>query len=311
MNAPLVIGVDLGGTKMLAAPIDRAGVLGATPVHVPTPSPEPGRAREQEVEDAIVAAVHGAAAGQQVAAVGLAAAGFIDASGTVVRFAPHLPWRDAPVRDRLAERLGCPVALENDATCAGVAEFRLGAAEDAASMLLLTVGTGIGGAIGLTSPGGERFVWRGSAGMGGEFGHATAVPGGLECPCGLQGCWEQYCSGRALGRAAARHGATVAGVELTEAARAGDPAAVAAFDEVGAWLGAAIASACAGLDPEVVVIGGGVSVAGDVLLAPARAELAARLVGMPHRQVPPVVTGRFGERAGLVGGALVAHDLLA
>lgn len=310
MNTPLVVGVDLGGTKMLAAPVDRAGRLGAAPVRFATGSARPGPAQERAVEDAIVSAVRATAGGREIAAVGLSAAGFIDAAGAVMRFAPHLPWREAPVRDRLAERLGCPVALENDATCAGVAEFRLGAAADTASMLLLTVGTGIGGAVGVTAPGGERFVWRGAAGMAGEFGHATAVPDGLECPCGLRGCWEQYCSGRALGRAALRHGATATGSGLTEAAAAGDPAALAAFAEVGAWLGAAIASACAGLDPERVVIGGGVSAAGEVLLAPAREELARRLVGMPHRAVPAVVGSHFGEQAGLVGGALVAHDLV-
>lgn len=306
MTAPVVVGVDLGGTKLLAGQIDERGQVLGTPLRLDTPAD----GTERDIEDAVVAAVHQVAAGRQLAAVGVAAAGFLDVTGAAVAFAPHLPWRDAPVKERFERRLAVPVAIENDATAAGVAEFRRGAAAQAPSMLLLTVGTGIGGAVGLTSPSGERFVWRGSSGMAGEFGHAAVEPGGRACPCGLRGCFEQYSSGRALARAARQNGATGVGRQLTEDARAGAPAALAAFDEVGDWLGRGIAAACAGFDPAVVVIGGGVATAGDLLLGPARRRLANQLVGAAHRPAPAVVLAHFGETAGLVGAGLLGHDSL-
>lgn len=333
-----MIGIDLGGTKILAALVGPRGEILSSPVEVATPrgaSTEPGpadgvpessepessepaklrdSAAEERLERAIVSAARAAGRGYDVRAVGLAAAGFIDAAGERVEFAPHLPWRAAPVRRRLSAALGLPVALENDATCAGVAEFRVGAARTAGSMVLLTVGTGIGGALGMSSPGGERFVWRGATGMAAEFGHMQVVPEGRECPCGLRGCLEQYCSGRALARAALDRGAPVAdgaaAGSLEHRARAGDPAALAAFEEVGTWLGVGIASVCAGIDPDVVVIGGGVARTGELLLAPARRALADHAVG-PHRPPPPVVAAEFVERAGLIGAGLLAHDLLA
>lgn len=300
----VVVGLDLGGTKVLAARVGPQGQVQSEPIRSQTP-----QGTERDLEDALVDAVRQVAAGHPVRAVGLAAAGFM-APGGVVAFAPHLPWRDAPVAQRLTARLGCPVVVDNDATCAGVAEFRLGAAAHAQSMLLLTVGTGIGGAIGLTSPAGERFVWRGARGMGGEFGHTTVVVDGLPCPCGLRGCAEQYCSGRALERAARRHGSPAAGPEITAHAQAGEPRALAAFAEVGQWLGRTAASACAGLDVELIVVGGGVGAAGDVLVAPARAALAENLVGGAYRPTPRMVTAALGEQAGMIGGALLALDHL-
>ncbi len=312
----LYIGVDVGGSKVLAGEVDESGRVLATALRR-----TPGRRVAVEaVEDALTAAVDDVAAGRPIAGVGLAAAGFVDAAGERVAFAPHLPWVNDPVRARLAARWGVPVVLENDATCAALAEVTYGAARGTSSAVIVTMGTGIGGGIVL---GGE--VVRGHHGMAGEFGHAQVVPDGLPCECGRTGCWEQYASGNALVRAAREHlgdrsmgpsvltelcggdPARLTGPMVTAAAQDGDLVARAAFASVGDWLGIGLAGLVAAFDPEIVVIGGGVSEAGDRLLDPARDRLARSLVGVPHRPVPPVVPAALGPRAGLVGGALLAR----
>ncbi len=166
----IFIGVDVGGTKVLAGEVDEPGRVLATSLHR-----TPGRrVAVRAVEDALTAAVEDVAGGRRIAGVGLAAAGFVDAAGERVAFAPHLPWVDDPVRARLASRWGVPVVLENDATCAAFAEATLGAARGASSAVVVTMGTGIGGGLLL---GGE--VVRGAHGMAGEFGHQQVVPDGL------------------------------------------------------------------------------------------------------------------------------------
>lgn len=299
--APVVVGVDVGGTKVLAGVVDEAG-------HVlrPVSRATPGRTCSvSALEDVLTAAVGAASDGAPVAAVGLAAAGFVDSAGERVAFAPHLPWRDDRVRERLHRRWGVPVVLENDATCACLAEHRFGAARGADSALLVTVGTGIGGGLVI----GGRTV-RGAGGMAGEYGHMTVVLDGLPCECGRRGCWEQYVSGRALLRAAyGGDPAQTEGVHVTEAARQGGAAALQAFAEVGTWLGRGLANLVAAIDPERIVVGGGVSAAGDLLLDPARLALAEHVVGAGHRRVPPVVRAELGAAAGLVGAAALAHDL--
>ncbi len=266
--APLVVGVDVGGTKVLAGVVTTDGV-----VHHLTRGVTPGRSTAPEaVEEAIAECVRRVAVGRVPDAVGLAAAGFVDESGARVMFAPHLSWRGEPVRDRMADRLGVPVHLENDATCAAHAEAAYGAGRGARSMLLVTLGTGIGGGLVL-----DGRVWRGASGMAGEFGHAQVVPDGLACECGGRGCWEQYCSGNALVREArSRLGVEptvltelcggdpdlLTGPMVTEAAADGDLVARAAFTRIGSWLGVGLANLVAAFDPALVVIGGGVSEAG-------------------------------------------------
>ena len=137
----------------------------------------------------------------------------------------------------------------------------------------------------------------------------SVVPGGLPCECGGCGCWEQYCSGRALTRVARAEGSTLSGAALTEAAQAGDPAAVAAYAEVGRWLGVGVANVAAAIDPDLVVVGGGVSAAGELLLAPARTALAESLVGATHRDLPDLVGARLGPLAGVVGAAELAREV--
>lgn len=296
-----VVGVDIGGTKVLGVVLgDDGGVAARTQLAMP------GRdVAESVVEDTVSAVVDTLAAGRRPAAVGVAAAGLVDASRERLRFAAHLPWRDAPLRRRFADRWGVPVVLDNDANCAAYAESVAGAATGASSVLLITLGTGIGGAFVL-----DGRVVRGANGMAGEFGHVQVVPDGLPCECGLRGCWEQYCSGRALERVMrVSFGSHLDGPEISQRAHAGDRVARGAFDAIGTWLGVGIAGLVSSFDPEVVVVGGGVVAGGDLVLAPARTALVESLQAAALRTVPPVVPAGFGPEAGAVGAALLARSL--
>ena len=306
------VGVDVGGSKVLAGVVTETGEVLRTALHT-----TPGRLVAAEaLEDTVVEAVTAVAAGGTPTAVGIAAAGFVDRDRARVVFAPHLPWRGEDVRGRFEERLGTPVLLDNDATCAAHAEATYGAGRGAASMLLVTLGTGIGGGLVL-----DGRVWRGHHGMAGEFGHMQVVPDGAPCECGRRGCWEQYSSGNALVRVArSRLGteptvlaelcegdpARLTGPMVTEAAASGDLVARAAFASVGRWLGVGLANLVAAFDPALLVVGGGVAEAGERLLAPAREALEGSLVGAGHREVPPLVSAALGPHAGLVGAATLA-----
>jgi glucokinase len=272
------------------------------------------------VEDVLTETVHEVAGADVIAGVGVAAAGFVDADGERVRFAPHLPWRDAGLRRTLVDRWGVPVVLENDATAAAHAETTYGAARGVRDAILVTLGTGIGGGLVI----GGR-LHRGLNGMAGEFGHMQVVPGGLPCECGGHGCWEQYSSGNALVRFVRDHlgshptmladmcdgnPAQLTGPMVTDAAEAGDLLAHEAFAHVGDWLGVGLANLVAAFDPDCLVIGGGVIAAGDRLLDPARDALERSLVGRGHRTVPPVRPAALGPMAGLVGAADLARSLL-
>ncbi|NYI46895.1 glucokinase [Nocardioides aromaticivorans] len=294
------IGVDVGGTKVLAVRIAASG-----DVEQVATRPMPGRAApESAVEQAIADAAADVSLARPPVALGISAAGLVDAAGENYLFGAHLPWRDAPVRKRLEELTGLPVVLDNDANCAAWAELTAGAARGFDSAVMVTIGTGIGGALVL----GGRLV-RGAHGLAGEFGHMQAVPGGLACECGLHGCWEQYCSGRALERvtrvALGRH---LDGPEVTAMALAGNEVARQAFASIGLWLGVGTAALVSAFDPQVVVVGGGVSAVGDLLLAPARAGLRESLQGTDHRPVPEIVPASLGPEAGAIGAALLARD---
>ncbi|KAA1417962.1 ROK family protein [Nocardioides humilatus] len=295
------VGVDVGGTKVLAVEI--AGEGDGLEVVSSAQVPMPGRnASDAEVERAVADAALEVAAGRTLTGVGVSSAGLVDREGEWVRFCAHLPWRDAPVRSRLAELLGVPVVLDNDANCAAYAELAAGSLQDATFALMITIGTGIGGAIVL-----DGRVVRGANGMAGEFGHVQVVPDGLACECGLHGCWEQYCSGRALERVMrVALGSHLDGPQVAALARDGDRIAREAFATVGTWLGVGIAGLVSAYDPEVVVVGGGVSAVGDLLLDPARHGLARALQGAEHRTIPGIVPARFGPEAGAVGAALQA-----
>lgn len=309
MEKNVYVGVDVGGTKVLAGVVDGDGKVLTTARRT-----TPGRRVEaQIVEDALTEAVLQAADGQTLLGVGVAAAGLVDVSGERVVFAPHLPWSGEPLRSRLEDRWGVPVMLDNDATAATHAEAAFGAARGVDDVVVVTMGTGIGGGLVV----GGR-VHRGHNGMTGEFGHMQVVPQGIDCQCGRRGCWEQYSSGSALVRFA-REGmgsqptvleelcagdpTSLTGPMVTEAAEAGDLLARDAFLHVGDWLGVGVANLVAAFDPSLVVIGGGVSAAGDRLLEPARVAMVRSLFGAGHRDVPPLVPAELGPEAGLIGAA--------
>ena len=311
----LTIGVDVGGTKVAAGVVAEDGTILAN-ARRPTPSASPG-----DVEATIAALVTDLRTEHEVVAVGIGAAGFIDADRARVLFAPNLAWRDEPLRDEVARRVGLPVVVENDANAAAWAEHRFGAGKGERDLVCVTVGTGIGGGIIL-----DGALYRGRFGIGAEFGHMQVVPDGRRCGCGQRGCWEQYCSGRALlheareiadvqpdfgARLLALGGGEPEGIEapeVTQAAREGDPAALACFAEVGGWLGQGLADLAALLDPGVFVVGGGVADAGELLLAPAREVFARRLTGTGHRPLAQIRLARLGNDAGLVGAADLARQ---
>ena len=293
------VGVDIGGTKLLAGAVD---VEGRVIERAQRPTPHRSSA-PQVVEDTIVEAVEDLCRRFEVAAVGIGAAGFVDLGG-VVRFAPHLSWRDEPLREVLQQRLGLPIVIDNDANTTARAEMRFGAGRGHRDALCLTLGTGIGGAVVVAGD-----VVRGSQGLAGEFGHMQVVPDGLPCECGQRGCWEQYSSGRAIARAGQAHGG-LDGPAVTEAARAGEGWALEAFEQVGAWLGVGLAGLVAALDPAIVIVGGGLSAAGALLLEPARKAFSVRLPGRGFRAEPRIVAAELGPDAGFIGAATLAREFL-
>ena len=312
----LTVGVDIGGTKVAAGVVAEDGrVLEHVRRETPHRSTSP-----DVVEDTIVGAVLDLARHHDVGAVGVGAAGFIDAARSHVLFAPHLSWRNEPLREAVSRRLGLPVVVENDANAALWAEWRFGAGRGETHLLGVNLGTGIGGAMLV-----EGVVQRGRFGVAGEFGHMQVVPGGRRCECGNRGCWEQYASGNALVREArelAAAGSPVAqglleraggevdaitGPLVSDAARAGDAAACDLLGEIGQWLGTGIANLVAAFDPGMVVVGGGVSEAGELLLGPARDTFRAALTGRRYRPEARIVHASLGNLAGLVGAADLAR----
>ncbi|SER37420.1 ROK family protein [Actinokineospora terrae] len=286
------IGVDVGGTSVRAAAVDEAGTVLAT---------ARGSSRK-DVDDEICRVVEELRAEHAVTAVGLAVAGFVASDRRTVMFAPHLPWRGIAVADRLSERIGLPVVLEHDANAAAVAEHRFGGLRDARVGLLIALGTGIGAALLI-----DGVVYRGAFGVAPELGHLRLVPDGRECPCGKRGCWERYCSGTALAATARDMGAAEStGREVARAARAGDPLALAAVHEMAHWLGDGLALVADVYDPEVVVIGGGVSGSADLFLDRAVDRYREVMTGAGHRPVARVVRAQRGDEAGMVGAAALA-----
>jgi len=310
----LTVGIDIGGTNVKAGVVDPDGsVVEALSRQTPTHSP-------RATEDAIADVVAELAGRHVIAAVGIGAAGFVDGTGSSVLFAPHLAWRNEPLRDAVERRTRRRVIVENDANAAAWAEWRFGAGQGEDHVVLVNLGTGIGGGIILD---GELF--RGRSGLAGEFGHMVVVPGGHRCGCGNRGCWEEYAGGNALRRDArelasarspvahdllARAGGdpeAVTGPLVTAAARDGDPAATELLQDMGRWLGIGLANLAAALDPGVFVIGGGVSGAGDLLLEPAREAFRRSLTGRGFRPEARIVRTSLGINAGMIGAADLAR----
>ncbi|HEY5820534.1 MAG TPA: ROK family glucokinase [Propionibacteriaceae bacterium] len=311
------IGIDIGGTKVAAGVVDDRGEI-LERLQEPTPSHSP-----QAVEDAIVRAVRELRSRHRVVAVGIGAAGWVDNEQAVVRFSPHLAWRSEPLKTKLSQRIDLPLIVDNDANAAAWAEYRFGAGQGASVMACITLGTGIGGGLVIN---GQLF--RGTYGMAGEWGHMISVPGGHWCECGTRGCWEQYASGNALvreARALARTKSPMAhrliemtggdpdqitGPSVTAAAIAGEPNSIELLADVGQWLGRGIANLAAALDPEVVVIGGGVSAAGELLLRPAQLAFSRTLTGRGFREEARIVLAHFRNDAGLIGAADLARHAM-
>ncbi len=314
----VTVGVDIGGTKIAAGLVDEHGrVLNQHRAVSPATQPAEivhtiGDLVRQLTEPL-------AGTGTVVEAVGASAAGFVDKQRATLVFAPNLAWRDEPLKSHLERELGLPVVVENDANAAAWGEFTFGAGEDIDNLLMLTLGTGVGGGIVL-----DGELARGGFGMGGEVGHINLVPGGVQCGCGNLGCLESYGSGSALvrrtreeasahperaGGLLERAGGDVARIDgpmVTSAAQEGDAFARERLAELGDWVGQGIATLTAVLDPNVVVIGGGVAEAGDLVLDPIRESFAAHVTARGHR---PLLEVRQAElaNAGMVGVADLAR----
>ncbi|GAA2578228.1 ROK family glucokinase [Actinomadura fulvescens] len=311
----LTIGVDVGGTKVAAGVVDDHGMI-LEKVRRPTPSTNPKETAEVIAE--VVDLLKGKF--EEVSAVGLGTAGFVDETRSTVLFAPNLAWRDEPIKQKVEEQVGLPVVVENDANATAWGEARFGAGRGEDFLVLITLGTGIGCGIIIN---GE--LYRGRFGIGAEAGHFRVVPNGRRCGCGNRGCWEQYASGNALvheARELARVSPAMAGrllelgdgspegisgPEITEAAREGDKAALECFRTVAQWTGQGLADLAAILDPGAFIIGGGLSDAGDLLLDPVRAAFGDALTGRGHRPVADIRIAELGSAAGIVGAADLAR----
>ena len=292
------IGIDIGGTKIAGALVDAEGRIHSQ-LQVPSPAHDAAA-----MVDTIAVLIEQISDGQQVIAAGVAAAGYINAEQSMVYYAPNIAWRNEPLKELLEQRTHIPIVIENDANAAGWAEFRFGAGKDFSHMTMLTIGTGVGGAI---IANGDLFT--GGFGTAAELGHLRVEPGGLLCGCGQHGCLEQYASGRALLRFMREETGiddldAEAGKVLLEK---GDEAAWRAMRSVGIWLGSACASLSAVLDPQVYVIGGGVAAAGDRFLTPIKESFMLNLSAQGYHPEPEFRIAELVNDAGVVGAADLAR----
>lgn len=306
----LTVGIDIGGTKIAGGVIDAGGAI-VEKLRVDT-------AEGSGIADAVIGMVRELAGRHEVAGVGVAVAGFVSKDRSTVIASPNIAWRDVPLRDLVHTGTGLPVIVENDANAAGWAEYRYGAGRGRDQMVMLTLGTGVGGAIVLD---GELF--HGGHGIAAELGHIRFMRDGRPCGCGQRGCLEQYASGRALQRAAdeiadgggigeglaalrAEQG-RIRGREIDRLVGEGDPGAIEAVHRIAAALGEGCGGLQAVLDPEIFVVGGGVANLGEALLNPVRRAYAASIPGLQARPLADFVTAQLGNDAGMIG----AGDLAA
>jgi len=303
------IGIDVGGTKVLGGVVDSDGKILAT-ARKDTPQ-QGGKALTQVIAETALELM----SQHEVTSVGVSAAGFVSADRTTILATPNIAnWNGVNLVEELTALIGLPIVIENDANAAAWGEAKFGAGRNQQHMMMLTVGTGIGGGIVI-----DGKLHRGAFGIAAEIGHMRVVPEGHLCGCGARGCFEQYASGNALIRHAreaisaspdmarnllSRGDGTVAGltgVAITEGARDGDTVALAAFNTTGQWLGAGIASLSVLLNPSYVVIGGGVIDAGEILLKPTREALERTMPFAGKHPFPTLIAAELGNDAGLVG----------
>ncbi len=309
----LAIGVDVGGTKIAFGVVDGSGQVYAYQ-SVPTPSDD---------EAAIVDLICAIATRLQdqhpgVEALGVGAAGWVDWTAGVIHYSPYIAFDQLPIRQLLEDRIHLPVVVDNDANMAVWAESQFGAGRGIGNMLLLTLGTGVGGGLILN---GE--VYRGSNCLGAEVGHLAVDPGGAICGCGNRGCFETRASGTALDRAIrallasdptcslarlASGDSVPTGEAVTTAAQSGDESACKLLAEIGYWCGLGAASLVAVLDPALIVIAGGMSRCGELILGPMRASLESHVFARGQRTMPQVVLSQLDTKAGVIGaGSLAMH----
>lgn len=306
MDDAVAIGVDVGGTKLVAATVDADGRV-LERVRRRTPARDP---------DALVDELHGLIADLGDALpVGVGIAGLVTPAG-VVRYGPNISVRDLDLAGALRERTSRAVIVVNDASAATFGEQRVGAARGHGDVVLLTLGTGVGGGVVV----GGRLL-TGAHGFGGELGHVIVEEGGRPCRCGNQGCVEAYAAGRAIGHRARQRLAEepghsrlgeideLTGRDVTLAARDGDVLAREVIEEAGRWLGAALATLVNALDPEVVLLGGGAAAQTATWMVPAaRGAMVERIIGRAWRTPPPLELAALGDDAGMVGAGLLAAD---
>lgn len=311
---PATFGIDLGGTNLRSGVVDGTGTLVADQ-RVPTPATLEG------IVEAIAASVRALSKEHDVApCVGIGAAGMITFDG-VIRYAPNVPaFVEAPVARLVHEALDMPVALDNDANVAALAELVHGSARGHAEVLCITLGTGVGGGI-IT----RGQVLRGAHGFAAEVGHFQVDPNGPMCACGERGHWEALASGTALGRLGRERAAAgdapsilaraggevdaVTGVHVGDAAQAGEADALSVLDEYARWVALGLIGLVNILDSELVVISGGLVELGDVLLARLREFFDGHLEGARHRPRVEIIPAELGERAGIIGAGVLARDL--
>jgi glucokinase len=300
-----VIALDVGGTGMKAALVAADGSL----LH---------RARRatgrERGPDAVVEGILGFAAelrahgaehlGEQAAAAGVAVPGIVDEERGLAAYSANLGWRDVPLRDLLAERLGAPVALGHDVRAGGLAEGRVGAGRGADRFLFVPLGTGIAGAIGI-----DGRVEAGAHGFAGEIGHIVVRPGGLPCPCGQRGCLERFASAAAVSQAWAEAcgDPEADAAHCARAVKSGDARARAVWQEAVDALADGLVTALTLLDPRTLIIGGGLAEAGETLFAPLREAVRRRVT---FQKLPSIVPAALGDTAGCLGAGLLAWDLL-
>ncbi len=312
----LTVGVDVGGTKVLGGVVDASGKVLATSRR-DTPR-EGGIALTKTIAEVALELMQE----HSITAVGVSAAGFVSSDRKTMLATPNIAdWNGVQLEVELTKLIGLPVVIENDANAAAWGEAKFGAGRNQAHMMMLTIGTGVGGGIVVNNE-----LYRGAFGIAAEFGHLRVVPEGHLCGCGARGCFEQYASGSALRRHAreaisaspdlarnllARGDGTIDGLTgqaITDAAREGDAVALAAFQTTAQYLGAGIASLAVLLDPSCVVIGGGVIDAGEILLAPTREAMKRYMPFAGKHPYPEIVAAELGNEAGLVGVADLARN---
>jgi len=309
------IGIDVGGTKVLGGVVTDSGEI-LTTLRKETPA-QGGRA----LIECIASVARELMADNNVTAVGISAAGFISSDRRTVLATPNISsWNGIDINEQLADLLGVPIVVENDANAAIWGEFKFGAGKGLKNLIALTLGTGVGG--GIIANG---HLYRGAFGIGAELGHIRLIPNGQQCGCGARGCLEQYASGTALLRIAKEVVASnpkdsqallslgdgtldgLKGEHLTTAALDEDVLAISIFNTLGDYLGAGIASLCAVLDPSHVIIGGGVIEAGELILKPTRDSMIANMPFSGKHPLPEIVAAQLGNNAGLIGIADLAR----